>query len=205
MTLLEHLAQAQASLKVFPLPATVLLPHAVLPLHIFEPRYRQMVAHALEGDRVVAIAQLRPGWEGDYHGRPPMEPLVCAGLILWHETVEDGRFNLLLQGLCRARIEEELPDAPYEGPEEEQLRQAVLELASRLPPVLAEGLLPVAARAQGGALADAVAAALVQEGERRQALLGELDVRARLAAVMGEVGELIVRLAPPSPSEGLLN
>jgi hypothetical protein len=214
----ERVERAASALKVFPLPSAVLFPHTVIPLHIFEPRYRALVRDALAGDRVMALAQLEPGWEGDYQGRPPMQPLMCAGLIVWDEQVEEGRYNILLQGVCRVRMvgelpgdtayrqvrAEVLPDLPYQGPEEEQLRQAVFELAGRVPPSFAENLLPVAARALGGTLADVVASAVIPEAERRQQLLAELDVRKRLKAVLGDLGELIARLQPMRPS-GPLN
>jgi len=214
MTAQERVERAASALKVFPLPSAVLFPHTVIPLHIFEPRYRALVQDALAGDRIMALAQLEPGWEGRYAGRPPMQPMMCAGIIIWDEQVEEGRYNILLQGVCRVRLAAEvtgekayrevaaevLPDLPYAGPEEERLRQAVFELAGRVPPSFAETLLPVAARALGGTLADVVASAIVPEAERRQALLGELDVKRRLESVMADVGELIARLQPVRPT-----
>lgn len=218
MTVPERILQSSDALKVFPLPSAVLFPHSVIPLHIFEPRYRDLVGDALASDQVMALAQLEPGWENRYADRPPVQEMMCAGLIVWHEKLEDGRYNLLLQGVCRARLVAELPaerlyrqmrvellpDFPYHGPEEEQLRQAVLELAGRVPPSFSEGLLPAAARANGGTLADVVAAAIIPEPERRQELLSELDVRVRLQTVIDEVGELLGRLQPMRPS-GPLN
>ncbi|PTL83071.1 LON peptidase substrate-binding domain-containing protein [Vitiosangium sp. GDMCC 1.1324] len=212
-TALERIERATQALKVFPLPSAVLFPHAALPLHIFEPRYRALVRDALAGDKVLALAQLEPGWEGQYGERPPMHPMMCAGLIIWHEELPDGRYNILLQGITRARLLAEpptdklyrevrvqlLPDPVYQGPEEERLRQAVFELAGRVPASFAENLLPVVARSSGGALADVVAAAVVPEPERRQELLCELDVRTRLEAVLDDVGELISRLSPVKP------
>lgn len=212
-TALERIARTTHALKVFPLPSAVLFPHAALPLHIFEPRYRALVRDALAGDKVMALAQLQPGWEGQYGERPPMQPMMCAGLIIWHEELADGRYNILLQGVSRARLLEELPgenlyrevrvqllpDGDYQGPEEERLRQAVFELAGRVPASFAENLLPVVARSQGGALADVVAAAVVPEPERRQELLCELEVRTRLLSVLDDVGELIARLSPVKP------
>lgn len=212
-TALERIERTTQALKVFPLPSAVLFPHAALPLHIFEPRYRALVRDALAGDKVMALAQLESGWEGQYGERPPMLPMMCAGLIIWHEELPDGRYNILLQGVTRARLLSELPseklyrearvqllpDPSYQGPEEERLRQAVFELAGRVPASFAENLLPVVARTQGGALADVVAAAVIPEPERRQELLCELDVRTRLKAVLDDVGELIARLSPVKP------
>src|SRR5262245_23493857 len=94
--------------RLFPLPNLVLFPHVGQPLHIFEPRYRQLMTDALDADRLIAMALLRPGWEDEYHKKPPIHDTVCIGRIHNEERLADGRFNLLLQGLCRARIREEI-------------------------------------------------------------------------------------------------
>ena len=78
---------ATASIPVFPLPNVVLFPNVFLPLHIFEPRYRQMVDDALTGDRIIGMVLLRPGWEADYEGRPPVYPIGCAGVITHAERL----------------------------------------------------------------------------------------------------------------------
>src|SRR3982751_6181741 len=83
---------------LFPLPNVVLFPRVVLPLHIFEERYKRMTAEVLRGDKRIAMALRRPGWEKDYYGQPAIEPVVCVGQILSHERLEDGRYNFLLQG-----------------------------------------------------------------------------------------------------------
>jgi len=95
---------ARLSAAVFPLPNVVLFPGAILPLHIFETRYRRMTADALAGDSLIAMGLLRPGWECDYYGRPDIEPVVCVGRIVAHERLADGKYNLLLQGQWRARV-----------------------------------------------------------------------------------------------------
>lgn len=101
-------------IAIFPLPACVLLPYATIPLHIFEPRYRRMIADALEGRRLVAMAMFEgDDWKEDYEGNPPVRSHVCVGQIIRHERFADGRYNILLQGLCRARIAHELPNDPY--------------------------------------------------------------------------------------------
>jgi Lon protease-like protein len=97
-----------SAVPVFPLPGVVLLPNAVLPLHIFEERYRAMTEAALESDRQMAMALLADGWQQDYYGRPKIEPVVCVGKILTHERLPDGKFNFLLQGHTRARVVQEL-------------------------------------------------------------------------------------------------
>lgn len=94
--------------RLFPLPGVVLFPHAVLPLHIFETRYRQMTRDALATDKRIAIVQISPGSVGDNSPEPRIEPIACLGTILTHERLPDGRFNFLLLGLKRVRIVREL-------------------------------------------------------------------------------------------------
>ena len=92
------------TIPIFPLPNAVLFPNVFLPLHIFEPRYREMVADALDGDRMIGMVLLRPGWEANYEGTPPVFPIGCAGLITHHERLPDGRYNIILRGLQKFRI-----------------------------------------------------------------------------------------------------
>src|SRR5580765_5377799 len=91
-------------LPLFPLPNVVLFPNVFLPLHIFEPRYREMVADAIAGDRVIGIVLLRSGWEHDYEGRPPVYSVGCNGVITHFERLADGRYNIILRGVERFRI-----------------------------------------------------------------------------------------------------
>jgi len=92
------------SLPIFPLPNVVLFPNVFLPLHIFEPRYRQMVADALSGDRMIGMVLLKPGFEADYEGRPPVYGTGCSGLITHVERLDDGRFNLVLRGIDKFTV-----------------------------------------------------------------------------------------------------
>src|SRR5204862_2647939 len=87
----------KSTVPLFPLPNVVLFPRAVLPWHIFEERYLAMTADALRGDRLIAMALLKTGWERDYYSTPAIEPVVCVGHILTHEQLADGKYNLLLQ------------------------------------------------------------------------------------------------------------
>ena len=96
-----------ATIPIFPLPTVVLFPNVFLPLHIFEPRYREMVADALDGDRIIGMVLLRPGYESDYQGRPPVYPVGCAGVISHAEPHPDGRYNIVLRGLEKFRVEAE--------------------------------------------------------------------------------------------------
>lgn len=210
--------RAIGALKVFPLPSAVLFPNAILPLHIFEPRYRDMVRDALASDQLIVMAGLQEGWETDETGHPPITPIGCAGSIVWSEELPDGRYNILVQGLVRVRLLEENPsahkyrefrgevleDRPYPGREVEVLRQELLELAGRLPPQVLDPLLQIATHLEGGPLADVIAGALIQDAERRQELLEQLDVGKRLQMVLADVGELLLRLGP-AQAPGPLN
>ena len=100
---------------LFPLPNVVLFPHALLPLHIFEERYRRMTADALEGERLIAMSLLRPGWELlAASGAPPLHRIVGLGKIIAHEKLPDGRYYLVLRGVARAKlIGEQQVDLPY--------------------------------------------------------------------------------------------
>ena len=100
-------------IPLFPLPDAVLFPHVSLPLHIFEPRYRKMVKDALEAHRTIGMILLRPGWEADYYGRPPVFASGCAGRIEACETLEGGKYDIVLRGLTRFRVVEEHAGEPY--------------------------------------------------------------------------------------------
>ena len=101
------------TIPIFPLPNVVLFPNVFLPLHIFEARYRQMVDEALKGDRIIGMVLLRPGWQADYEGRPPVYPIGCAGVITHAERLADGRFNIVLRGMEKFRIRSEDDGLPY--------------------------------------------------------------------------------------------
>jgi uncharacterized protein len=105
----DALAGFGGAVRLFPLPSLVLFPNVVQGLHIFETRYRQLMTDALSGDQLIALVLLRPGWEEDYNGEPEIESVACLGRIGWHEKLSDGRYNLRLRGICRARLVEEIP------------------------------------------------------------------------------------------------
>ena len=100
-------------IPLFPLPNVVLFPGVFLPLHIFEERYRALTRDALAGDRIIGMTLLRPGFEGDYNGRPPIYPVGCAGVISHSDRLPDGRYNIVLHGLSKFRIVEEMTDGEY--------------------------------------------------------------------------------------------
>ncbi len=101
-------------MPLFPLPGCVLLPHATIPLHIFENRYRHLVSDVLDAHGLIAMSLFEgDGWRENYQGCPPVRPHVCVGYVVKHECLRDGRYNLLLQGICRARISQEIEHKPY--------------------------------------------------------------------------------------------
>ncbi len=99
------LRSACDALALFPLPGTVLLPGSALPLHVFEPRYRQLVQDVREGG-FLTVPQLRPDGDGAYF------PYACMGKILAHRELSDGRYNILVQPVARIRLAEELLGLP---------------------------------------------------------------------------------------------
>src|SRR5215212_2636980 len=98
-------SQALSALPIFPLPNCVLLPGGLLPLHVFEPRYRELTRDCLAGSQLMAVARLRPGYESTYYGRPPVYERCGVGRIICSEELPDGRFALLLRGVARVEIE----------------------------------------------------------------------------------------------------
>ena len=144
-----------ASIPIFPLQDVTLFPHTTQPFHIFEARYRAMVADALEGDSIIGMILLQPGHEAEYEGRPPIFDVGCAGVIIAAEELPDGRYNILLDGTVKFRVLSEdtsrlyrlaeveaLPevvevsDGPLLAQRRQQLERAVLSVypGMRLPP-----------------------------------------------------------------------
>jgi Lon protease-like protein len=104
-------------IPLFPLPNVVFFPKTYLPLHVFEPRYREMVADASANGHCIGMVLLKEGWEGDYHRNPPVFPIGCVGRLATVQKLADGRSNILLQ------IREEFYDKPY--------REAAVKLKAR--------------------------------------------------------------------------
>jgi Lon protease-like protein len=197
--------------RLFPLPGVVLLPHVVLPLHVFEPRYRQMTRDALAADGLIAMVQVRP--DADWSGprEPELEPVGCLGRILRHEELPDGRFNLLLLGRKRVRLVREL-DSPT------LYRRAEVELIEDVPPDdpagvqraellrLFRGAVRLDAEMDAllrrdlplGVLADLIAHAMALPPALKQSLVAEPRVERRA----GVLGRLLAELAANERPEG---
>jgi len=211
------LASASAALKVLPLPGVTLFPGAPLPLRIYEPRYRALVADALATDRILAIPML-VSEEAAQQDRPEIHRIAGAVRIEAEQAYPDGRYDILVRGLARVRLGQELPThgRPYRefraevlddvypqgGPatlagEVEALGQLILDLVGVLPAESGVGQLAhaVAHLKVPGSIADIVAAAAVGEAAARQRILEAVDVGERLEIVKSEVAAVLLVLS----------
>ena len=215
----ESPGSAAVIAPLFPLPNVVLFPRAILPLHIFEERYKAMTAAALEGERQIAMALLRPGWEKNYHGATPIEPIVCIGSILAHERLNNGTYNLLLQGAARAKVVRELTLHPYRTAELEPLIEPpVLEIdlsnqRRRLVSVFSNGqfthmplctkfLEMLSSATSTGDIADLIAFNLLDDLAVKQQLLSEPDPRRRAERVASLLETMQVLARPVNKLSG---
>jgi Lon protease-like protein len=185
--------------RLFPLPNLVFFPHVMQPLHIFEPRYREMTADALASDRFIALALPLPGWEKDYAAKPEIHQVACMGRIVADQKLEDGRYNILLRGFARIRIVKELAskkqyrvaraeplnDIPLSDDDcEAHWRQTLIEKSPEWFPhqgdILEQFRKLIDSDLPLGTLCDIIAFALPLDAEFKQVLLEELDIAARL-------------------------
>jgi Lon protease-like protein len=217
MSLFRLSEQDLAALPVFPLPNVVLFPDAQLPLHIFEPRYRELVREVLGGRKLMGVVRLKPGFENDYEGRPPVFDVCGVGAVVDAVERPDGRYDITLRGLARARIIEELPPTrAFRQMRLEELtdgfsdagvtsawQRKLISLWSTLAPHLPESVRDLRALTRGaegpGAYADRLAAALVGDPDGSQRLLAETDPAERLRLLTEKLQQVHDSVAPPSP------
>ena len=208
---------------VFPLPGLVLFPHALLPLHVFELRYRTMVRDALAGERLIAIATLKQGWERDYHGSPEYHDLATVAEFETAEWLPNDCYDLRMRGAIRVRlgratrefpyracVVEPLPEAPY--PEDDPLttlaRRELLEQSRRLLPLGAEAwLMPPFASGDlvsspYEAVVNTIAQALRMPGEEKLALLAMDSVIDRGRRLFDRLRRVTSGGRGPEPGEG---
>jgi Lon protease-like protein len=211
-----ELQRALQRLPVFPLPRVVLFPHALLELHIFEERYRAMTRDVLAGSRFLAVSLIAPGDESEE--KPAVQRIAGVGEIMMAHELADGRFNLVVRGRARIRIDEELatnrpyreiaatmlPDLPI--PDRDELRdaeQSLRALIGQLADGIPEGgeiLRQVAAAQETPTeLVDVIAAALIDDPSVRQRLLENREVMRRIERVSSEVVAMNARISPPGP------
>lgn len=207
----ERLLEAAcAALPLFPLPGMVFLPYTLLPLHVFEPRYRSLVADAVAGSGVLAVPQMLSS-EQERAGPPPVSAVVGVGRIVRHQTMPDGRSNIVLAGIGRARIRREIAaDSSYRialatplaaprpdvGLARPRLQAALASLAQREPAVARPVRSLLERNVETPALCAAVAHMLLRDPAERQAFL-ELDAEA------AQVEQLLVALSTVSAGPGL--
>ena len=207
------------AVPVLPLPDCVVLPGGVQPLHIFEPRYREMVADELArapADRYVVMALLKPGYEPYYYSHhAPVYPAVCLCRILRHESLPDGRSNLLIEGLARATIQEECHRASYRQAilqeietisdltplEEAALRAKLADCLQRLPPALVRVLCEIVADDHDlERVVDRIAFLLLEPAATpaKHMLLAEtrLDFRVKMLVTLIEQGHVVQTSSP---------
>ena len=108
-----NLNNFSGTIPLFPLSTVVFFPNTLLPLHVFEPRYKQMVSDASKSEKIIGMALLKPGWEANYYGNPEVFDVVGMGRIVSSETFNDGRINIVLYGLKRVKILEIMKESPY--------------------------------------------------------------------------------------------
>jgi Lon protease-like protein len=185
-----------AEIPLFPLPEVVLFPNVMRPLVIYEPRYREMVADALKGQRIIGMVRLRPGFEKDYEGRPPVYGVGCAGAIEQYELLPDGRYVILLRGLTTFRILSEDQRKPYRLARVETIPERLADqdlgplstlrerLASLLVTVLPPDVDPPEPSLGDAEFVDVVAQALIMPESDRQDLLERASVLARARALV---------------------
>jgi uncharacterized protein len=197
--------------RLFPLPNLVLFPHVMQPLHVFEPRYRDLLEDALATDRLIAMAMLTPGWQGNYEGRPALYRMGCLGRITTHVQLADGTYNVLLLGLQRAKVVRELQPA-------RRFREAEVKLCADQYPVCSLArqkalqrrlhdalmkILPTLPEAQEqldqllgndvplGVLTDVISYMLDIDHADKQALLNELNVYRRTELLLAHLSDAV--------------
>jgi hypothetical protein len=134
-------SQEEKIIPIFPLPATVFYPGTPLPLHIFEPRYRQMTCDALEGKREIGMVLLKPDWEAAYFDRPEIFSVGCVGSIEKETCYPDGKYDFTLVGLRRFRILKELEGKPYRQAEIDLLEEKNEQKIAETPNAVRESLI----------------------------------------------------------------
>ena len=197
---------------LFPLPNVVLFPAQLLSLHVFEPRYRKLVSDVIEQGSKLAVPRLEPGYDSDYYGAPPVFEVCGVGQITEYARLPDGRFNIVVLGLGRVRILEELRSEPYRVARvcalhdrrsrapmvAETLRTELLKLVRRTAPHLSGPAKDLEARLRNatdaGECADILAGTLMEDPDERQALLEELDPTQRLTTLIAHVHQLGTKL-----------
>lgn len=210
------LARALRRMPLFPLEDVVLFPHSMIPLYVFEARYRKMVRDVLASNRLIVMS-LQLEKENQAEESPPrVADIASVGELVLAQELPDGRYNLVVRGRARIGIDEELPsdepyrlvtaheipdDPPDKSPELDEADTTLRALVSGLAESIPDGgeLLKHVAAAQDtpAALSNVMAASLVADAKARQSLLETTDVFQRLERLSNEVVALIDRVGKP--------
>ncbi|HEX4446871.1 MAG TPA: LON peptidase substrate-binding domain-containing protein [Polyangiaceae bacterium] len=205
----EILSSALEAMPVFPLRGVVLFPGALLPLHVFEPRYRTMLADAMATHRCLALGYALDDAEHDVNS-PPIARIAGAGLVVHHAALPDGRSNIVIQGQARVTLDE----LPFVGPYRRARARLLGEIETPVSSMDRTGLVAAAATFAGsagkrdfelpagvppGAAADLCAHHLIEDPEVRQHVLEELDIAARVRFVTATLAEQMGR-GPRDPA-----
>jgi ATP-dependent Lon protease len=208
---LSDIAEALGALPLFPLPQTVLFPGALLPLHVFEPRYRAMVRDVLAGHRAMAVVMITDPKPIDAHGHPSIAQVAGAGVIVDHVELPGGRYNILLRGRARVKLDELPFVPPYRRaaaevivPPPEEVSQsdlsALVSSATAFATFVRERDKTFDFRlprdAEPSLLADLCAFHLVLDARERQAILETVPLRARVRRVAEALAIQRLTLAP---------
>lgn len=215
----RSLARALRRVPLFPLEDVVLFPHSMIPLYVFEARYRKMVKDVLASNRLIAISLQLEKEDPTAEGAPRVAGVASVGELVLAQELPDGRFNVVVRGRARIAIDEELPseepyrlitaheipdDPPEKSPELEEADAALRALVTGLAESIPDGgeLLKHVAAAQDSpaALANVMAASLVSDVRARQRLLETTDVFQRLEQLASEVVALIDRVGKHGPA-----
>lgn len=208
MTDLEQFTQLPSDfdgrVRLFPLPELVVFPNAMQPLHIFEPRYCEMLEEAMAADRLIAMATLASGWHEAHGEQPPIDPNVCICRVVSHSPTEDEHHNILVVGLRRARIVQEeetyrsfrtarveVQDDVYSAVGaggRADLKRRLLDAFRSLIPDVADVQKNLhelmASQMRLGAVTDIIGFTMQFDGSSKLALLGECDVDRRAALLI---------------------
>lgn len=202
----------EITLALFPLPRFTLFPRTHSKLHIFEPRYREMMDYVMENGEQMALGQLREGYEEQYYDTPAVYRIGTAVRVLWADRLEDGRWNIAVEGAQRIKIVEEIQEKPFRiiraepliedipSHRQKEINAMMHRVAAKAEAIVEE--LPASPKVVNivntyqhpGVVADVIASALVMDHYDRQSILAEMNIERRLALVNIQLHQLVESL-----------
>lgn len=197
-----NLNNFSGTIPLFPLSTVVFFPNTLLPLHVFEPRYKQMVHDVSKSEGIIGMALLKPGWEANYYGNPEVFDVVGMGRIVSSEVFGDGRINIVLYGLKRVKIIEITKESPYRVARvelventrctsEETYRSKIEELITKwnfgLEEKQKDHRININTRLPLDSLTDALATLIFSNVFDKQSLLEEPDVKKRAESIIKDL------------------